>query len=349
MKATAIAHPIQGLIKYHGMTDKDLRLPYHDSISVCMQELSTITTVENAKEKDVFFINNQKPDEIERRRMEYVINRIRELSGKNYNVKVVSKNVIGDTKYSYKMAKGLGFSSSGGAALAAATAKAFEEDWLLEDYKKLSTIARRLAGSATRSVAGGFSKWYCSQKDEESYAVKLADKKDFPNFRMIVYPIPSREGVKTEQLHQEVETSPLFQGRCAYVGKALIEMENAIKNRDINEIGWIAERDSLNLHAVSITGVSDENVLPTILWEPESIAIFKKIRELRKGVEPSQVEKNKGLHAYASWDTGPATFINTSKKYVERIKAELNIVVPGINPIICSVGDEVKLTNKHLF
>ncbi|HEV8594745.1 MAG TPA: diphosphomevalonate decarboxylase, partial [Thermoplasmata archaeon] len=31
-KATAIAHPIQGLIKYHGLVDERLRLPFHDSI-----------------------------------------------------------------------------------------------------------------------------------------------------------------------------------------------------------------------------------------------------------------------------------------------------------------------------
>jgi len=34
-KATARAHPIQGLVKYHGMRDPELRLPYHDSISLC--------------------------------------------------------------------------------------------------------------------------------------------------------------------------------------------------------------------------------------------------------------------------------------------------------------------------
>ena len=46
MKATARAHPIQGLIKYHGMRDSILRLPYHDSISVCTAPSSTTTTVE---------------------------------------------------------------------------------------------------------------------------------------------------------------------------------------------------------------------------------------------------------------------------------------------------------------
>src|SRR5207244_7046124 len=46
MKATAVAHPIQGLIKYHGLADPILRLPFHDSISVCTAPLTTRTTIE---------------------------------------------------------------------------------------------------------------------------------------------------------------------------------------------------------------------------------------------------------------------------------------------------------------
>ena len=45
-KATAVAHPIQGLLKYHGLRDKELRLPMHDSISVCTAPFETRTTVE---------------------------------------------------------------------------------------------------------------------------------------------------------------------------------------------------------------------------------------------------------------------------------------------------------------
>ena len=46
MKATAKAHPIQGLVKYHGMHDEELRFPYHDSISVCTAPSHSKTTVE---------------------------------------------------------------------------------------------------------------------------------------------------------------------------------------------------------------------------------------------------------------------------------------------------------------
>ena len=52
-KATAKAHAMQGLLKYHGMKDSKLRIPYHDSISVCLDALFTKTTVEfGSFEKD---------------------------------------------------------------------------------------------------------------------------------------------------------------------------------------------------------------------------------------------------------------------------------------------------------
>ena len=46
MKATALAHPMEALIKYHGLRDWNLRIPFHDSISVNVDALNTVTTVE---------------------------------------------------------------------------------------------------------------------------------------------------------------------------------------------------------------------------------------------------------------------------------------------------------------
>jgi phosphomevalonate decarboxylase len=127
-KATAIAHPIQGLIKYHGMKDHKLRLPYHDSISVCMQELATITTVEadSALREDIYLINDKQPEKREKERMKDIIDRIRELANQDIKVKAISKNIIGELTHSYQLGKGLGYSASAGAALAMAGAKAFE-------------------------------------------------------------------------------------------------------------------------------------------------------------------------------------------------------------------------------
>jgi phosphomevalonate decarboxylase len=52
MKASATAYPIQGLIKYHGLRNEQLRLPFHDSISVCTAPIRTLTTIEFGQKGD---------------------------------------------------------------------------------------------------------------------------------------------------------------------------------------------------------------------------------------------------------------------------------------------------------
>jgi len=61
MKATAKAHPIQGLVKYHGLRDEELRLPYHDSISVCTAPSRTVTTAafEPEREQDRYLVDGE--------------------------------------------------------------------------------------------------------------------------------------------------------------------------------------------------------------------------------------------------------------------------------------------------
>jgi phosphomevalonate decarboxylase len=336
-KATAIAHPIQGLIKYHGLRDWKLRLPFHDSISVCMQELHTLTTVATTSgEEDISIINNEQViDERSGRRMMTVVDWVRKIAQNDKRVKIMSKNYIGSKVHSYDVAKGLGFSASAGAALVAAAVAAFDQKELLRDHRLLSIGARRLSGSAARSVAGGFAKWYASDEDNGSLALQLASRQDFPDFRMIIYPLAERIGKKTEQAHKEAVSSPFFEARIAYVKSAIREMEDAIQTRNIEKIGLLAERDSLNLHAVTMTG--ENNIF---LLEPESIKILKEIREMRR---------KKNLKAFVSFDTGPTTYINTHEKYVDDIISGLSKCASRIEPIVSTVGDEVKLSNQHLF
>ena len=207
MKATAIAHPMQGLIKYHGLRNEKLRIPFHDSISVNVDELWTKTTVEFGDYKqDRISINKKEIYGLAKQRAIEVLNIVRKLSGVNLHAKIESIDNISQFN-----AKGLGSSSSGGAALAAAAFKAARLDkefgW---DLKLISTIARRLAGSACRSVTGEYSRWYSGNDDETSYAEKISTKSDL-DLRMIAIPFPS--DYPTESAHKEVLTSNFFDAR----------------------------------------------------------------------------------------------------------------------------------------
>jgi len=315
MKATALAHPIQGLIKYHGLKDEVKRIPYHDSISVCVEKLHTITTIEFSDDlKDDFIVINDKvASGRDKERVEIVLNSLRKLAKSQSHAKVISKN-------SFTKGKGLGFSASGFAALGMAAAKALDLDL---DEVSLSETVRLGAGSATRSLAGGFALWF-ADKNGKSYAEQIARSEDL-DLRMVIVPVPSE--VKTEEAHKEVVTSPLFEARLKYIKRMLQEMQDAIREKNIARIGQLAEEDSLNLHATTITSKSH-----LVLWEPETLRVIKEVVKLRE----------EDVQAWYSIDTGPSVFINTYPEHAKYIAArmrELNFA----NVIVSEIGDKAKI------
>lgn len=321
MKATAIAHPIQGLIKYHGLKNPNLRIPFHDSISVCAGALRTTTTVETdeALKEDLIIVNGRRIRGGDRERVETVLNSLKTMAGYSGHFKIVSKNSI-------TAGKGLGFSASGFAALGLAASASLDLDI---DYISLCETVRLGAGSATRSLAGSFAIWYAN-KNGRSYAEQLVSPEAL-DLAMVIVPISSI--IRTDEAHFEVLTSPLFEARLKHIADIVESMKNAIKRGDIPTIGRLAEEDSLNLHAITMTGKSR-----IILWEPQTVRIIKEVVRMH----------HEGVAAWYSMDTGPSVFINTSKDHVEKVVSRLRKL--KLSKIIVSgIGDKASISNNHLF
>lgn len=319
MKGSARAHPIQGLIKYHGLKDEDLRIPFHDSISVATAPTVSHTTVEFGRfRKDTASVDGRRLIGREFERAKSVVDEVRLRSGVDLKFKMESRN-------NFPSNVGLGASASGFAALAVAASKAAG---LKASMEQLSVIARRGAGSATRSVTGAFSRWRAGHEDEESFSYQIASEE----FQMgiVVALIPAFKF--TESAHKAVLSSPFFHSRLAYVHGALAEMENAIRKRDIKKIGLLAERDSLILHGITMTGLDE-----MILWRPETVRVILEVRKMRE----------EGLPAYFSIDTGATVYVNTLPNKVMEIEARIRSL--GIETITCNVGGRAKTTREHLF
>lgn len=317
MKATAVAHPIQGLIKYHGLKDEAKRIPYHDSISVCAAQLQTVTTVEFDHElkDDSIIINDSTVTGRDKERAKTVLNTLRQLAHTpQLFARVVSKNSI-------TQGKGIGFSASGFAALGLAASKALSLDL---DYITLSEAVRLGAGSATRSLAGGFALWY-ADKNGKSYAEQIAGPKHL-DLRMVIVPVPSE--LKTEEAHREAVTSPLFKARLQYVNAMVEEMRKAIRKKDIDVIGKLAEEDTLNLHAITMTSRSR-----LLYWEPETLLVIKEVMRLRKEDD---------VQAWYSIDTGPSVFVNTYRGYTDQIASRIREL--GFSNVVTSgVGEKARI------
>lgn len=310
---------MQGLIKYHGLRDEKLRLPFHDSISVATAPLSTRTTVEfGSYGSDSAVIDGKKLSGRALERVLSVVDEVRRASGIDQRFRMESVN-------DFPSGVGLGASSSGFAALATAASAAAG---LKLDKPSLSALSRLGAGSATRSVTGGFSRWQMGASHDDSYSRQLAGGD--MDLHMVVALIESQK--QTEDAHREVVSSPLFQGRLSYLHSALADMEHAIAAKDVGRIGMLAERDTLVLHAVTMTGASGR-----IFWKPETLAVMEEVRSLRK----------QGTECYFSIDTGATVYVNCRENSVATVEAKINSL--GIKSMICTVGGPSRLVSDHLF
>lgn len=320
LKVTSIAYPIQGLIKYHGLRDPEKRLPYHDSISVCYDGYKTKTTIEtdSSLKRNEITINDELVTGRALERVERVLNTLKTRCARKGFLRIVSQNTI-------TQGKGLGFSASGFAALGKAASVVMEADI---DYVTLSEIVRLGAGSATRSLAGGFALWHAN-KEGRSYAEQIAGPSEL-DFKMVVVPIPSI--IRTDLAHGDVIFSSLFKTRVEYVKSKLNEMKEAISKRDSYTICDLAEEDSLHLHAITMTG--EERM---ILWEPDTLKVIKEVLRMRE----------EGVPVWYSHDTGPSLFLNTMKDHVHDVASV--VAGMGLSYMTCNVGGEPYLTDEHLF
>jgi diphosphomevalonate decarboxylase len=279
---------MQALVKYHGLKNWKLRIPFHDSISVnttCMFTRATINT--DPRGATGIFIAGE-PSDSAGQRLRPVLHRMLGPRAERVRFRIDSENLP------KVEAKGLGYSSAAGAALTLLCQKAFGKGE--PDMTSLSRIARLFAASASRSIVGGFARLYAGRDDRTTYSKKFADEKTM-DLRTVIVPLPF--GVRTEQAHREVQTSPFFEARILSAQKRCDEMEEAILKNDLDRLGVLAEKDTLELHSVTMTGGGR-----MILMSEDSVRIISRVRQLN----------SEGVNAYFSLQTGPSVFINTSDR-----------------------------------
>ncbi|WP_227380145.1 GHMP family kinase ATP-binding protein [Haladaptatus halobius] len=319
MKGSARAHPIQGLVKYHGLRNTALNVPYHDSISVCTAPSETRTTVEFGYDTDTCHVDGSAIDAEGYERVTTVIDHVRKLSGVDSHARVVSEN-------NFESNIGLGASASAFAALALAAATAVGLDL---SRSELSALARRGATSAARSVTGGFSHLHTSMSDEDCIAERVPDSFD-EDIRIVVGVVSKYK--LTSRAHTETPQSHLFQGRLAHIHNVLVEMREAIQNGNFESTFALAERDSLNLLAVTMTGPEG-----WVYWQPETLKLLRLARRLRET----------GIPVYFSSDTGATAYLNTTAEYAEEVSDEVEAL--DIESRIWHIGGRAEKINGHLF
>jgi len=305
-KATARAHPIQGLVKYHGMRDPELRLPYHDSISLCTAPTATTTTVEwqpDASE-DVYVIGDEEVDGRAAERIDMVVEHVRELAGVDAAVRLESENSFRRTSARLVVVVRVR------GRRARALTEAAGLDLTLPD---ISTVARRGSSSAARSVTGAYSRLDDAGLNDEDCRshrldVGVGDDGFDPeeDLRIVAAHVPAYK--ETEEAHREAAASHMMQARTAHVQDQLVEMTDALREGDFDRICGTASTIPSSLTATTMTGPAG-----WVYWQPETIAVFNAVRELRE----------EGVPVYFSTDTGAPVYVNTLAGHAEEVEERI--------------------------
>jgi len=323
MKATATAHPIQGLVKYHGMHDEELRLPYHDSISVCTAPSHTKTTVEFQPDaaEDVYIIGGERVEGRGAERIDSVVDHVRERADIDHPVRLESEN-------SFPTNIGFGSSASGFAAAATALSTAAG---LELSHPEISTIARRGSASAARAVTGAFSHLHSGMNDTDCRSERIETDLD-EDLRIVAAHVPAYK--ETEEAHREAAESHMFRARLAHIHHQIDAARDALYDADFERAFELAEHDSLSLAATTMTGPSG-----WVYWQPDTIEVFNTVRELR----------GEGIPVYFSTDTGASVYVNTTEAHVDAVEDAISDV--GVDTDVWEVGGpaEVRPESESLF
>ncbi len=321
-QATALAHPNIAFIKYWGNQDNDLRLPANPSLSMNLGDLWTQTTVtfDEGLAADELVINEEAVGGPALQRVVAFLDVVRQWAGLRPAARI-------DSSSNFPIGSGIASSAAAFAALAVAAAAAAG---LPNDQARLSRLARRGSGSASRSVPGGFCLWETGS-DETSFARSLAPAGHWDVRDVVVVVSQSHKAVGSTGGHKVAPTSSLQAARVEGARARLAACRAAVLTRDLARLGPVIEEDAVIMHAVMMSGRP-----PLYYWTPATMAIIQATQQWRAD----------GLPVYFTIDAGPNVHLICEANHVETVETEAR-KIPGVEMVLSSVpGGPARLVDS---
>ncbi len=326
VKATALSCANIAFIKYWGRKDHALRLPLNSSISMNLDNATTITTVafdESLRTDEIEIGGEPAPPHAARRVSEH-LDRIRALADITARARVASRN-------SFPMGAGIASSAS---AFAALTVAACASAGLHLDERALTILARQGSGSACRSIPAGFVEWHTADTSEDSYAESIAPPDHWDLCDLIAVVQTEHKEVGSSKGHEIIGPSPFAAARLAEAERALPVVRAAILARDFTTFGEETEQEAIRMHAVAMTS------RPSVLyWSPETVRIMHAVRQWRA----------EGLEVYFSIDAGANVHVLCQGKDAPNVEAALHALLDVREVLANRPGPGTRLIDQHLF
>ena len=302
MICTARAGTNIALVKYWGKRDAALNLPAAGSLSLTLQGLDTITSVDFSDQgspHDHVFEGENPAGEAFARRTSKFLDLVRQRAG-------ISAKAVVRTRNSFPTGAGLASSASGFAALALAATRAAG---LTLSPDELSVLARRGSGSAARSIFGGFVQMDPGARADgtDAFAHPILDPAAWDLCLVVAVTTRAPKDVgSTDAMEHTTNTSPYYAAWIASVPHDLAVARAAIAARDLQSLGAVTERSALRMHASAMA--ADPGVL---YWTGPTVAAMLAVKDLRRAGVPVFFTMDAGPHVKALCHTADADNVRT--------------------------------------
>lgn len=285
--ATAVAPSNIAFVKYWGVADATLTLPYNESVSMNLDACYTTTTVTfdgalNADDVAISWYGRSEEPALGRQyeRVVSQLDRVRAQAGIDLRARVRSAN-------NFPADAGIASSAAGFAAL---TTAAVAASGLKINERQLSILTRKSgSGSACRSIPDGFVYWHNDGTDAGSYASSVAAPDAWDLVDIVAVVDVAIKRVTSADNHRRVTTSPYFPVRLQEVPRRIEQTLQTIRDCDLAALGSLCEADAVSMHVVSMTTVP-----PTFYWNAGTLAVVHALLRWRE----------EGLLAYFTMDAG---------------------------------------------
>ncbi|MCI4361884.1 MAG: diphosphomevalonate decarboxylase [Thermoplasmata archaeon] len=311
------AAPNIALVKYWGVRDEDLGLPYNSSLSVTLNHLRTRTWVKFDPKltEDKFVLGRTEPTGGPLRAVVEFLDEVRALARFETHALVRSEN-------NFQTASGLASSASGFAALAGAASLAAG---LRLSPTALSRLARLGSGSACRSLFGGFVEWRAGTRADgrDCYARPLFPPRHWPglvDLVAIVKDAPEKTVRSSVAMQLTVATSPEYARRLKEVPVRIRAIKRALAARDAAALfdRTMEECDSFRLVCETTTPKLDYLV-------PASRRVLTEVRAAND-------ERGTPIAGYTH-DAGAHVHVFTTTTEMVRLRRRL-ASLPGVEKVL---------------
>jgi len=330
-QATYRAHANIAFLKYWGVKDPALNLPYTNSLSMTLSHAHTTTSVVWVRAQpglqDQVTINGAACHGPALERISAHLDRIRAPVDPTLKAHVQSRN-------NFPSSAGMASSASGSGAPTPAAQAALTGGRGDDALLALACQARLASGSACRSFLGGFVEWEAGHDHASSAPRQLHTPDHWQLYDIVVILDTKPKKVSSHEGHRLASTSPILSARLTYVKEHLPVARQALAARDLAQLGPILEADALFMHAVMLTSQP-----PLLYLDAASVQLMAMVQDWRS---------HEDLKVYYTADAGPnlhlvceADSLDEVLKRLHRLDMVQSLILNHPGPAPIRLTDEV--------